>query len=1569
MTKTKPPMKVITKFLVFTFFFLAVHNNYSQGPNAPEAAAFEPVDATDVVNLVTGDLAYTLPLLTISSPEGGYPLALSYHAGIAMEQEASWVGLGWSLNPGAINRNVNGFPDDWKNVKTYEYYWNKGGEASQHTLNVTIPLPNGVSVGLGASWGSLRGFSGSVSIGVGIQKVMDGGLKKNVGKLSMTMSSDGGASIGLDIDNYNFDIGMSRGKFSAGMGVGTRGLFNAGMGLKYIGGEGIIGYASLNGLGTSLLTVYAGGTSSAGIGGAYFSTILQQDDMTIKNSGYTIPLVVVNYRYEKVKWFVDKLKQPGVSGPLYTDGIELNVPQDLIDYCESHYNGKCRGSHLQTSNPLVCQCINDEGVGHGFTGYQQNPDYAFSDILDVKTTNQYRFSILDNNPIMHNYDGFNVSGQGVAGRMSPKILKSIPLVNVNQDFEEEDLLYFRPGNNYDITEPIRFHFDNELSSGALVNPVSFNNPTNPTDFDSYINYPSSDYTGNKYNGNYVEYFTYENIPANTLIPSNYIKPDFVDEHTIAGFKITSVDGMTYYYMQPVYSVFEKMRDVNYQDLDAGNERDKYYEKTNSAYATHWLLTAVVGPDFIDNGDRKPGDGDMGYWVNFEYGKWSEGMVWRNPGKVDEYTRLQGQRRYSWGLKELYYLDKINTRTHTALFIKDIRQDAKGVAQPFIYKNTTGDYTMPSQVPLKLNKIITYRNDAVNPLNIQKTNAVNLISGPNTSYTFYDPKLNKSYTFMHNLQNNIFDVNDPFLSTLESSYALEVINFNYNYELAPNSPNTDVNGKLALKEVNFRGKQGVGTLPPYKFSYSDNPGWNFYDINYWGYNAGDAGAWSLTEIQNPIGGKIKIEYEGDQYRFENYGLDYSFRNRNVFAHSGGLSFTADIGNYDLQVGDTFRAICNVMKDECTGGSTYTRTVASYDGLVRIAQPGVADKIFSTFYAIEVLEPSKYNHSVTSYSGTCPGTDISGVTFLAQNASSYKHKNHAGVRVKSISVSDNSSNWKATYEYSLGSVPYEPYFDFEGVPYQSLLRSPNVLYDKVTVKSFDKGGTLNDEVRTEYEFFTDNTSFENTSAKIINNTNGVGGLNSFNGNHTSYRDIQIEDYQNIIGNLKSKTVYRDSIILSKTENNYKTLDISSGFVTTESAQMYKSIDKGYGEYNELNSTTYTKYPVIIENTTTTQGGNSITTYFDKHDEHSGTLLETRSYLSDGTGFKTEVIPAYKRYPSMGSKVLDPNNKNMISQETASYTHLKDGIQWKITGVGINTWKNWGNNVWRKHKTYTWNGSIDANGFLLDYTKSTTNDDGFNWSDPNISQPAPWKLTSEIITYNAYSKILEARDINTNPASIKLDSKNEKIFSTANATYGAMFYSGAEDELINGQFGGNVSKGTGATISSPSHTGKKSLRIDPGDEAFKVVTDFTSIKDNNFKISVWVNGNFENIRLQVGTQTFSYSQEEVVHAGDWSLLNFYPGQLSSGTTLYLKTLSGTVWLDDFRVHPVSSSMISYVYNKWDELECIINGNNMATKFEYDLLGRLIKTSIETPDTPTVPNGGFKEIQNNEYHYRYQN
>src|SRR5690242_10458403 len=89
-----------------------VKQTFTTGPTQPEMQSFQSVNTNNMVDLFTGDFSYNIPLLDV----GGYPVNIFYSAGITMDQEASWVGLGWNINPGTISRNMRGLPDDYNGV-------------------------------------------------------------------------------------------------------------------------------------------------------------------------------------------------------------------------------------------------------------------------------------------------------------------------------------------------------------------------------------------------------------------------------------------------------------------------------------------------------------------------------------------------------------------------------------------------------------------------------------------------------------------------------------------------------------------------------------------------------------------------------------------------------------------------------------------------------------------------------------------------------------------------------------------------------------------------------------------------------------------------------------------------------------------------------------------------------------------------------------------------------------------------------------------------------------------------------------------------------------------------------------------------------------------------------------------------------------------------------------------------------------------------------------------------------------------------------------------------------------
>src|SRR6202008_98765 len=109
--------RIICFFLAINLFFQVVSPTVAlaltSGPAQEEFASFEPASTSDMVDMYSGDFTYNIPLLSVPGPNGGYPLNLAYHSGVGMEQEASWVGLGWTLNVGSMNRQVRGLADDF----------------------------------------------------------------------------------------------------------------------------------------------------------------------------------------------------------------------------------------------------------------------------------------------------------------------------------------------------------------------------------------------------------------------------------------------------------------------------------------------------------------------------------------------------------------------------------------------------------------------------------------------------------------------------------------------------------------------------------------------------------------------------------------------------------------------------------------------------------------------------------------------------------------------------------------------------------------------------------------------------------------------------------------------------------------------------------------------------------------------------------------------------------------------------------------------------------------------------------------------------------------------------------------------------------------------------------------------------------------------------------------------------------------------------------------------------------------------------------------------------------------
>lgn len=173
------------------------------GPGQPEMSEFTSVNSGNMVDLFSGDFSYSIPLLDV----GGYPMTLGYRAGSSMDDEASWVGLGWNLNPGAITRNMRGLPDDFNGdivKKTLHIKENKtvgvtaGGDLEIVGFPKLVKGVNSDSVSIGASLGivynNYKGWGLERSINASINAAAPGVGSMNAG-LSLTSSSMDGLTI------------------------------------------------------------------------------------------------------------------------------------------------------------------------------------------------------------------------------------------------------------------------------------------------------------------------------------------------------------------------------------------------------------------------------------------------------------------------------------------------------------------------------------------------------------------------------------------------------------------------------------------------------------------------------------------------------------------------------------------------------------------------------------------------------------------------------------------------------------------------------------------------------------------------------------------------------------------------------------------------------------------------------------------------------------------------------------------------------------------------------------------------------------------------------------------------------------------------------------------------------------------------------------------------------------------------------------------------------------------------------------------------------------------------------
>lgn len=205
------------------------------GPTQPEFSNFVPAGVSEMVDVSTGTFTYNIPIGSI----GSYPINLAYQSGITMDQAASCVGLGWTINTGSVKRNMRGLPDDAKGdivVKEMHLKPNKTWGVSTHydleIFGANIPIPpvttdlsfnnySGFEIGFGLSMGfSLAKFVKiPLTASLGLSMSTHSGVNLSPG---LSFQSNVSATQAFDLKvgtNYNSRAGLQALTIAASYGI------------------------------------------------------------------------------------------------------------------------------------------------------------------------------------------------------------------------------------------------------------------------------------------------------------------------------------------------------------------------------------------------------------------------------------------------------------------------------------------------------------------------------------------------------------------------------------------------------------------------------------------------------------------------------------------------------------------------------------------------------------------------------------------------------------------------------------------------------------------------------------------------------------------------------------------------------------------------------------------------------------------------------------------------------------------------------------------------------------------------------------------------------------------------------------------------------------------------------------------------------------------------------------------------------------------------------------------------------------------------------------------------------
>jgi hypothetical protein len=903
---------LIVIFLVILILVVGIQDITAGGATTQSEFSSSSGSGGDMIDPFTGDFKYSIPLFSM----GGYPINLGYNAGINMQEDAGWVGLGWNLNPGSVTRAMRGLPDDFSGdtirkeftIKPYRVH----GYTSNVKVDITIPIYF-VDIGVNptVNWteaddsyeGKIYGFGGGLGTSIGI----------TAGAFNISGGFNWGANYNTAA-GYNSSITpfISAGAFGVSAGV-SGGLLNRNSrtGQKISGVNLAIGFAGMVGVGYSWHTLPSSALSTSVPMSMYEFTKKEYSKSTQAYVGaFGNGIGGGTEKFDNETKVKRKYYQFGGRGYLYAGNTQLKKGIGLVPI--SDYNSINLVETFSPETQLLPQpqatadifiVSNQQGGGifrpertdvgiysvpySSNTSFQPKPD-AGKD-LDIKIS----IPIWGWGNIKKSFFHSSIKKPWSIPLKDKVFFKSSPVAR-------EDLISLKSLS--DITSQSST-FINTMFGEKLLKPNigTVGDSFNVDGFNGIIatdNWNSNQNIKRKEVLNYLtaeeaQYvgrtkhlrFWMKNLITGIIDPKIESRIDTIRRgHHLSELQFIDNGGRRFIYGIPAYSLLETNHNfsvntnpaishnsfpslTSYTDKEDSitNESGKenlYMSSSVPAYASHYLLTEVLAGNYIDNTDNGCSDDDYGDFVKFDYQKMNSIYKWRlplsssvNQAYVDKglYSNIKDDKAsYSYGEKELWYMYSMESKDEIAFFYLSERLDARPV------KNKKGE----------LNSI-TGNGDGQ-----QKLDSIKIYS---------------KYEWKAKGPNNAIPI--------------QRIHFEYNYELCPQTPNsiTTNKGKLTLKALYFTyGNDYSGKEHKYQFDYklkdskSNIASYNIEKIDRWGsykekpasdtifpYNLPHnefpftyqnditnhaAAIWNLNKIGLPTGGTIEVEYESDAYAF-------------------------------------------------------------------------------------------------------------------------------------------------------------------------------------------------------------------------------------------------------------------------------------------------------------------------------------------------------------------------------------------------------------------------------------------------------------------------------------------------------------------------------------------------------------------------------------------------------------------------------------------------------------------------------------------------------------------------------